>query len=319
MEFSEAHYSWRAIPDWVSFLIAFGYCWLHDRVDTRRVAVISMPSDSAAAGLVALGSMRKCLELQDATDVGAHYKRLLEFARKGDSAVELRHTKYPGVWAFDGHNQAGQPMVKKLRDKSRRRVNIPFESALSWRINDEPPVALVPGKQVPNAEIYRNLFPSGGEIGSANLSESHSSVCLAGRGDGESPTKGSMEAIRFREGGATAYLSQLLTVQHWMPRTISRVLFYNSRTESFDRRVGTPQVVIADGDTAFLKVVDGTDFQESDVIGIVHRTMERSKLEAVGTKLVSLRQWYDEVALDGLPQTPRGISISVLRRRNECQ
>jgi hypothetical protein len=128
-----------------------------------------------------------------------------------------------------------------------------------------------------------------------------------------------MEAIRFREDGAEADLSQLLTVQSWMPGTISRVMFYNSRTEAFDRQSGKPQVVIADGDTSFLKVIDGTDFLESDVVGVVHRTMERDRLEAVGTKLENLRQWYDHSVLEGLSETPRGIGISVLKRRHTCQ
>jgi hypothetical protein len=128
-----------------------------------------------------------------------------------------------------------------------------------------------------------------------------------------------MEAIRFREDGAEADLSQLLTVQRWMPGTISRVMFYNSRTEAFDRQSGKPQVVIADGDKSFLKVIDGTDFRESDVVGVVHRTMERRRLEDIGTKLENLRQWYEPFALEGLPQPPRGIGISVLKRRHTCQ
>lgn len=319
MEFSEAHSPWRSIPDWASFLIEFGFAWLGQPRDSRSLAVISMPSDSAAAGLVALGAMRKCLEMHDANDVAAHYHRLLHLAREGATGVTVHHVKWPGVWAFDGMNESGHPMVRKLHDRSRRRINIPHETALEWRIHGEPPVVLVAGQQVPNAQLYSRLVARGGEIRSSNLSESYSKVCLAGRGAGEVPTKGSLEAIRFREDGAEAYLSQLLTVQSWMPGTISRVMFYNSRTEAFDRQSGKPQVVIADGDTSFLKVLDGADFQQSDVVGVVHRTMERDRLEAIGTKLENLRQWYDHSVLEGLPQTPRGIGMSVLTRRHACR
>jgi hypothetical protein len=130
-----------------------------------------------------------------------------------------------------------------------------------------------------------------------------------------------MSDIRFRDDGREANLSQLLTVQSWMPGTISRVMFYNARTEEFDRHAGKPQVVIADGDISFLKVVDGSDFEHSDVVGVIHRTMERDRLEAVGTKFENLRQWYDpdDSIFDGLPERPRGIGISVLRRRQPCQ
>ena len=116
-----------------------------------------------------------------------------------------------------------------------------------------------------------------------------------------------------------ADLSQLLTVQNWLPGTISRMLFYNSRTEQFDRQTGKPKVVIADGDISFLKVVDGEDFRDSDVVGVVHRTIEKEKLEAIGTKLQNMRQWYDQTVVDGLPQTPRGIGIYMLKRRLICQ
>jgi hypothetical protein len=316
MEFSEGHNQWLRIPDWVSFLIDFGYVWLDRPRDSRRIAVISMPSDSAAAGLVSLGAMRKCLELDDANDASSHYEKLLLFARTRPDGVTLRHNKQKGVFAFDGVDGDG---VAWVISQSGLRINILPSTALNWRIAGDPPVVLVAGQQVPNAQLYSHLVSSGGNIRSSNLSETHSQVCLAGRGTGEIPTRGSMEAIRFRKDGEEADLSQLLTVQSWMPGTISRVMFYNSRTETFDRDYGQPQVVIADGDTAFLKVAGGAEFQESDVIGVVHRTMERDRLEAVGTKLASLRQWYDHYVLEGLPQAPRGIGISVLKRRQPCQ
>jgi len=124
-----------------------------------------------------------------------------------------------------------------------------------------------------------------------------------------------MTKIRFEDDGCEADLSQLLTVQAWMPGTVSRVMFYNARTEEFDRQQAKPQVVIADGDLSFLRVIDGNDFENSDLIGVIHRTMERDRLEAIGTKLENLRQWYDHSVLEGLPQAPRGIGISVLKRR----
>ncbi len=220
---------------------------------------------------------------------------------------------------FDGFNESGQPMARKLRSRNRRRINIPRELATKWSIHGEPPVALLGGQQIPYAELYSRLVSKGGDIAASNLSLTYSQVCLAGRASGAAPTRDSMQAVRLRANGLEADLSQLLTVQGWMPDTISRVMFYNSRTEAFDRQSGAPQVVIADGDTAFLKVTDGTDFANSDVIGVVHRTMERDRLEAIGAKLETLRQWYDHSELVGLPPKPRGISISVLKRRHTCQ
>jgi hypothetical protein len=315
MEFTEAQTSWRSIPIWASFLIEFGYVWLDLSRKTRMIAVVSMPSDSAAAGLVTLGVMRKYLELDDANDTRSHYEKLLALSRKPTDGLTLRCISRKGIFIFDGIDQYGFLWVKKLRSSSKERFVILPSSALNWRVSGEAPVNLINGQKVPNSKFYSLLVKNGGSIIASNLSASHSKVCLAGRGVGETATKSLMINICFRISGAKTDLSQLLTVQSWLPNTISRVLFYNSRTEQFDRHAGMPQVVIADGDTSFLKVIDAAEFCNSDVIGIVHRTMERDRLEAIGTKLESLRQWYDHAVVCGLPQSPRGVGILVLKRR----
>lgn len=312
MEFSEANTPWRSIPEWAAFLIEFGYVWVARPCNSRRIAVISMPSDSAAAGLVTLGVMRRYLAIDGANDKSSHYDRLIALARKGAS---LRHNNIRGVFKFDGFYREGVMWVRKRNSQTKERRTIQSSSALDWHVDGEPPIVLANGQQLPNSQFYSHLIRAGDEIVSSNLSESHSQVCLAGRGAGEAPTRASMADIRFREDGTEADLSQLLTIQNWMPGTISRVRFYNSRTAQFDRQAGIPQVVIADGDTCFLSVVDAAEFCDSDVIGIVHRTMERDRLEAIGTRLESLRQWYDHAEVDGLTQSPRGVGIFVLKRR----
>lgn len=319
MKFSEAHDPWRSVPEWASFLIEFGFAWLSATLDARRIALVSMPSDSAAAGLIALGAMRKCLELDDASDVGSHYQRLLDIARARPKGVYLRHGNKTDRFVFDGFDENGNPIVKNVTVKWSQRITITRSMAMNWRISGEAPVTVLNGQQVPNSQFYTQLVRNGGEIKPPNLSQSHSQICLAGRGIGEARTRDFMMNIRFANDGCEADLSQLLTVQGWMPGTVSRVMFYNARTEEFDRRHGKPQVVIADGDTSFLRVVDGKDFDHSDVVGVIHRTMERDRLEAIGTKLENLRQWYDYSGLDGLPQAPRGIGICVLKRRQTCQ
>ena len=187
--------------------------------------------------------------------------------------------------------------MKNLTVKWSQRITITRSAAIDWRVSGEAPVTVLNGQQVPNSQFYAHLVKNGGEIKPSNLSESHSQICLAGRGVGEARTRDCITNIRFENDGCEADLSQLLTVQGWMPGTVSRVMFYNARTEEFDRQRGKPQVVIADGDTSFLRVVDGKDFEYSDVVGVIHRTMERDKLEAIGTKLENLRQWYDHSVL----------------------
>jgi hypothetical protein len=319
MEFSEANNPWRDVPSWASYLIEFGYAWMTPHPTTRRIALVSMPADSAGAGLVTLGVMRKYMELDDANDVGSHYQRLLELAQLNSGDVVLRRAKGKSRerFAFDGIDANGVLWVRKLNVKLARRETLLPESAINWTIDGEAPVIITDGQRVPNAELYSSLVAQGGEIKASNLSESHSDVCLVGRATGEKSTRSRMTNIRFRENGRETDLSHLLTIQNWMPGTISRALFYNARTESFDRDSGRPRVVIADGDASFLKALGRADFEDCDVIGIIHRTIERDRLEAVGAKLASLRQWYD--ADDSLPSqlltTPRGVSACILRRR----
>jgi hypothetical protein len=111
-------------------------------------------------------------------------------------------------------------------------------------------------------------------------------------------------------------LPELLTIHGWSNRNVSRVTFFNSLTERLDRVQAAPALVIADGDGSFLKVLARPEFRQSDVIGVIHRTMERDKLEAVGNKMLHFAQWYaqDAAFLHQIPALPRGITLSVIRR-----
>ena len=140
---------------------------------------------------------------------------------------------------------------------------------------------------------------------------------MAGRAAGEASTREACATLRFHDGAEGYGLEELLTVYGWSECNLSRVSFFNSRTDTLDRNTVLPSLVVADGDASFLRVVDKLEFQQSDIVGVIHRTMERDKLEAIGNRLVQLNQWYlpDIELLAGLPAAVRGISVSVLRRR----
>lgn len=309
MEFSEANQAWRGIPSWAVFFIELGFGWLGKSPLPRRIAIVSMPSDSAAAGLISLGAMRRCLELDDANDLDNHFRRILSMGQRKASGIRLRHSKY-GIHIIDEVRADGTLLVKNTR-RPASKISISRSTSREWQFDGEAPVAIRHGQQLPNSEIYLHLVQNGGAIQPSNLSASDSGVCLAGSVTGGANTRNRLADIRLRHDGCEADLSELLTVQDWMPGTVSRIMFFNSRTEEFDRTTRQPQLVIADGDACFLRLLDKPEFEHSDVIGVIHRTMERERLEAVGTRLASLRQWYDP---DEAPPTPRGISITTLRR-----
>jgi hypothetical protein len=79
---------------------------------------------------------------------------------------------------------------------------------------------------------------------------------------------------------------------------------------------GFTGLVVADGDSAFLRAIDPPDFKDSDVVGVVHRAVGRDRLELIGTKLADLSQWYasDADILSRLPP-PVGITVAVLQQR----
>jgi hypothetical protein len=178
-------------------------------------------------------------------------------------------------------------------------------------------VQVISGDKVLYERHYAELVHQGGAIKSSNLTRSDSGICLAGRMAGGQRTRTTLAAIRYKASGDVADLSQLLTVYSWSPGMISRVSFFNCRTGQLDRSTGRPGLVVADGDASFLKVAEREEFQQSDIVGVIHRTVERDRLEAVGEKLASLDQWYkrDAQLLCSLPQPPRGIGISIFKRR----
>lgn len=331
MLFAEAEREWQSVPEWVRYLIGFGFDWPGKDPVTRRIALISMPCDSAAPGLVALGVLRRRLELEGANDLSEHFQRMASLAQLGDRDTILRPRNGRGRFVMDrGQDRDGALWVRQVPQSTGFRSSaassasaglqkwrITPENSTEWRFDGEAPVQVLHGDRIPHGHHYAELVNHGGTVLLANLTQSDSAICLAGRVVGESSTRSTMAGIRFQCEGNVVDLSQLLTIQDWSPGMVSRLSFFNSRTGQIDRATRHPQILVADGDTAFLKVVDKEEFQGADVIGVIHRTMDRDSLDDLGAKLVELEQWYvRDIAMPGsLPAPPRGISVLRLKRR----
>jgi hypothetical protein len=148
-----------------------------------------------------------------------------------------------------------------------------------------------------------------------NHRRSFGGLCMAGRAGGENLTKQVCETLRFRNVSGEFTLRAALTIRGWSAENVSRVSFFNPRTGHLDRNTVLPSLVVADGDTPFLKAASKPEFQQSDIIGIIDQTLERDRLEAVGLKLAHFAQWYapDEDLLASL-MPPRGLSLAILKR-----
>jgi hypothetical protein len=325
LQFSEANTPWQDIPRWVGFLLKCGYVCADPVSTSRRISLISMPSDSAAAPLVVLGAMRRRLTLAQANDTTLHYQRIEQQATDPVNLIGtfLRHNKHKGRFLLESRDKNGVIWVRHEKGGNSRgfsRLTTRFAilplSACDWHFDGEAPVKTIQGALLPHIDFYEPLLDET-EVFASNFSQSDSAICLAGRVSGESISKAICEGIRFQRNGHSADLSRLLTVQDWSPGTISRVTFFNTRTKQLDRNTGLTRLVVADGDVAFLRVLESLEFKSSDVLGVVHRTVERERLESIGFKIAELQQWYapDREMHTRMPPTPLGITMLTLKRR----
>lgn len=313
MRFSERNASWEEIPPWVDFSLRLGYEWAETTATGRRICLISMPCDSAGAGLIALGAMRKRLELRDANDLGLHFHRIQRLSDPRLSPALLRHKFQHGRFEFD---QIDRGIVWLKQIAAPMRMAVFPHNAEDWRFEGEAPVRLFAGARVPHGVIYAHLIP--GQVGvlDKNLAVSDSGVCVAGRVSGASSSEAMFSGIRFQGNGEVANLDKLLTVQNWSPGTTSRISFFNTRTEELDRDTGRPELVVADGTASFLKVADRVEFAQSDIIAVMHRTADRDVLDEISVKIADLRQWYatDPDPVSAVGRKPPGIEMLTLKR-----
>ncbi|MEY4483329.1 MAG: hypothetical protein RL693_781 [Verrucomicrobiota bacterium] len=343
MLFKESGDTYTSLPSWARFMLDFGCYWQTKReLDLRRIALISMPCDSAAAGLVVLGAMTRDLCDPYANDIDGHYDRLLRYARQYLHVCRPCELKCNPQLARCGYSKEATGLLRspllprktvEISDKTnfeerqiawiqrdgRRNqclVNPLPQHTVNYHIDNEPPPQWnnVEGKLL----MHRYNFIDAAQFHPDNFRKSYSGLCLAGRMGGGNASREICASVRFCDESGEQGLEDLITVHGWSDCNISRVSFFNTRTGEFDRYVEAPRLVVADGDASFLRIAGQTEFHQSDIIGVIHRTVERDRLDALGNKMSALRQWYvqDEDMLLGLPGVPRGMSISILKRRH---
>ena len=342
--FSENNTRWQEIPNWVEFLIQTGYCWPNSAPEERKIALISMPCDSAAAGLISLGVLIRDLGDPRANNIDGHYDYLLRYARQylhncrncvlSKCDTDLKKCGHMSRATGRLKSRKHPRMEYKISEKTdfkngqlvfhysdRRKVNgiqYPGASiAVNWYIEGELPVEIDNDKGSLDGDTYSS-FIKGANIISENLKRTWYGVCLAGRVTGKEATKKVFASIRFKNGKYEYGLEKLLTVNGWGSfKSMSRMAYFNSRTDNFETHISAPRVVIADGDKSFLRAIARKEFQRSDVIGVIHRVLDRADLEAVGNQVNTLRQWYndDHEAIKLINHVPAGINMVILRRR----
>lgn len=311
--FSENKEPFRTLPSWVRFCFELGFVWPDDSV--RRVAIVSAPCDSAAAGLIALGALVRRLGEPEANDLGIHKRRIREL-RPGHKGT-LRRNGDRGHYVVHRRDPDGTLWLEHTTKQER--LQFLEYRAGDWYFDGESPAEARTGSELPWLSLYRALAPSGFSIDESNLQYSDSSIVLAGRSTGQSVLAKMLANLVFKHEANTASVLQLLALQdHELAGNVSRIRYLNPRASSgrqFDRPGLTPRTVIADGSEALLCSLSNEQCDSASIIAHIPRTDDQSRLEEVGERLGGLRPWYesDVDVIDRLPQRPRGIAVHSLR------
>ncbi len=313
---SENKYNWLPLPKWVRFLLDYGYYWPHHDQTQRKIGFISMPCDSVAAGLIALGNMCSSLEEAYANDVDGHFKRIMStkknFYKRNECYYNTGKITEEDLFR-DGHILR---CVWVEHKKKEYRVPIHTQNAHEWSIAGEPPVQTSDKSRLKNINFYNELFESGILL-EQNLTISYSGLCLSGRAFGKQETWSEMSNFCFKDSsGIVTSLDTLLTIFDWDRTQISRTLFYNPRTDSFDRPPRGLKLVIADGFDAFSRLFSKEEAKGSDIICVFNRLQERYKLTNISEFIHSLLERFEKKILFSAPP-PRGILTLSLERRQK--
>jgi hypothetical protein len=322
------------IPSWATWLLQFGKDWRAS--DSRHIVILSLPSDSAAAGLVALGALVRDLERAEASDVDGHFDSLLRYARQYISACrdcpvrcrpkerrcgfsaeatgKFRHRSGHLLGPITAFSQGQAPTISLRRGSGT--ILLHPRAGMDYSIQHEPPIQTISEEGL-NPSAYAALLQGCSPVAD-NLRRTYSGLCLIGRAGGSEPTRMSYDQLRFEVGREKHSLADLLTLRAWGARGVSRATFFNQRSGQFDRPRSFTNLAIADGAPALEVALSRGEFERADVIGVLHRTEADEVARPLGVRLASMRQWYEPVLAQGalFDAAPRGIAVQVLRRRS---
>jgi len=296
------------LPQWTADLIRLGETWNQANAKhARRMAFVSMPCDSPAAGFVALGAVIGDLRDKDATDRSLHRQSLLNSARQyleSCSVCELEacnpERKRCGyVKKSDGKVRSVADPKKIFHFSSRtdfddeliavetkgRGRNGPIVRTLvdihNWYLAEGYPSEVQEENNPLELTLLRELSARNLQpILEENTRSSYSGLCIALRSMGAATTQKMFSAVRFQSAGAVRTLLDLLPVGRWKRgATASRLTVFNPRYQDETDSWRPPRLVIADGTDSCLRVLQNPLFQFCDVIALVNRMDNHERLQ----------------------------------------
>lgn len=337
--FSEGGSPQRNMPEWVQGMLRIGLDWPAGAGGPRRIGIVSMPCDSAAFGLIALGIMIRDLGRVEATDIHLHHQRVVDYARRyvaqQSSSEEIpnsqrlsgilkwvpkepskKPTKYQVVGLTGGPDY--RVKVRQLQAKSKLNGSEP--ATVEFSIHKTQRLA-IEGASIPEVRIadlgissegYQALV-SGLHIEHSNLRQSYTGLCIAGRVEGERATRSILEQVAFHLNDGRHGVDELLQVEGWTDGVVGRVRFVNMRGVKEELRIdNAPDVIVVDGLKAFTRVITNPELRSSDVVMVYHRAVDRELLEELGSHLDNLQKYMTHNDKGELPVLPQPIHYSIL-------
>ncbi len=342
MQYFEADKLYGVAPAWVVAVLGLGYRWRLGAIKARRIGLLSMPFESEAAGLIALGALRSDLELTTANHVGTHFdlllrmccERIAPYRRHEDSSEEnawdVRKVSDDTRWRFVTYDAevdaivlelAKHRPVVKLKGKKvpnphgACRSYIMRSNALEWQLRDGPLPQLPQDGKALELSAYRDLPGCVGHIQEENLRRSYDGLVLVGQGAArESTYMQKFYGAGFASADRRLPLGDLLTLHHTERKYIRRLRFLNERV-NYEGAVHAASLVVADGISALLCAEKL--FPSSDIIGVCNRDASMESILQLKDRLNDIIRYYNDTdasyCLLGEMQT--GMQLRVLQRR----
>lgn len=342
MQYFEVDTFYDEVPTWAATALSLGYRWNLGCGNARRIGLLSMPCESEAAGLIALGALRNDLERTTANHVDMHFdfllrtchERIAAKVRCGAHPEELSWDVRDSVddtrWrfvAFNGELDAivlekatYRPFVKR-KGKSIPNPHgvctcyIMRGNAIRWQLRDCPlPQLPHDGKGLEYSE-YRDLPGCVGPILEANLRQSYDGLVLVGQGGTrDSSYMQKLYAAGFATADRRFSLGDLLTLHHTERQYIRRLRFLNERVHQ-DEAIHAAWLVVADGISALLCAEKL--FPSSDIIGVCNRDASVESILQLKDWLNNISRYYKDRDASNclLGEMQTGMQLRVLQRR----
>lgn len=343
MQYFEVAKLYDAVPAWVAAALGLGYRWRSEDSRPRRIGLLSMPYESEAAGLIALGALRSDLERTATSHVDTHFDLLLRVCRERTAARlhheissdvpkwDVRNAFDDTLWRFVDYDSELDVIVLELakhravvKHRGKRIPNphgacsryIMRDKATDWQLDDcASPQLLADGNALEHSD-YIDLPSCVGPILDENLHRSYDGLVLVGQGAArDSNYMQKFYAAGFASGDRLRPLGDLLTLHHSERKYIRRLRFLNERAHQ-DDPAHAAWLVVADGIPALLCAE--RVFPASDIIGVCNR-------DAPVVAILQLKEWLNNMiryyadldsnhCLSG--GMPAGMLLRILERRS---